>query len=68
MDKSQTRTKEGDKYFKCDSFDSVITDAAITGEDGLPLMRRIKELDEILEVVILNGFATPLKMLWRHCG
>jgi PAS domain S-box-containing protein len=56
--KTASSAEDALNYFKRDSFDLVITDVGMPGEDGLPLMRRIKELDEDVEVIILTGLAT----------
>ena len=44
--------------FQSEPIDLVITDVRMPGMDGLELMRRMKALDEYLEVIIMTGFAS----------
>lgn len=43
--------------FKSEPFGLVITDIRMPGIDGLEVMKRVKQLDEDIEVIILTGFA-----------
>ncbi|RJQ60434.1 MAG: response regulator [Desulfobacteraceae bacterium] len=48
---------EAIEIFKSEPFDAVITDMRMPGIDGLTVMRRLKEIDEDVEVIILTAFA-----------
>ena len=45
------------EVFKSEPFDLVISDMRMPGMDGLTVMRRLKEMDENIEVIILTAFA-----------
>ena len=48
---------EAIEIFRSEPFDVVITDMRMPGMDGLTVMRRLKEIDEDIEVIILTAFA-----------
>lgn len=56
--------------FKSEPFDVVITDMRMPGIDGLTVMRRLKEIDEDIEVIILTAFAALENVIeaFRHKG
>jgi len=56
--------------FKSEPFDVVITDMRMPGIDGLTIMRRLKEIDEDIEVIILTAFAALDNVIeaFRHKG
>ena len=56
--KSTLTGEDGLELFKSEPFDLVITDIRMPGISGLEVVRRIKALDEDMEVIILTGFAT----------
>lgn len=63
----------GDKaigMFTAEPFDLVISDMRMPGMDGLTLMRRLKEIDEDIEVIILTAFAALENVIeaFRHKG
>ncbi|MBW1995172.1 MAG: response regulator, partial [Deltaproteobacteria bacterium] len=62
--------EEAIRVFKSEPFDVVITDMRMPGMDGLMLMRRVKELDEDVEVIILTAFAALDNVIeaFRHKG
>ena len=41
-----------------EAFDLVITDIRMPGKDGVEVLRRIKEIDDTIEVIILTGYAS----------
>ena len=43
------------EIFKSETFDLVISDMRMPGMDGLTVMRRLKEMDEDIAKVLLNG-------------
>ena len=45
------------ELFKSESVDLVITDMSMPKMDGLSVMRRLKKMDEDIEVIILTAFA-----------
>ena len=49
--------EEAIELFKSEPFDAVITDMRMPGMDGLAVIKRLKEIDENIEVIILTGFA-----------
>ncbi len=48
--------REGLALLRSRPFDLVITDVRMPGMDGLSFMRRIKEMDQDIQVIILTGF------------
>jgi signal transduction histidine kinase/DNA-binding response OmpR family regulator len=56
--------------FKSEPFDLVITDMRMPGIDGLTVMRRLKEIDEDIEVIVLTAFAALDNVIeaFRHKG
>jgi len=58
------------EIFKSEPFDLVITDMRMPGMDGLAVMRRLKEMDEDIEVIILTAFAALDNVIeaFRHKG
>ncbi len=53
--------KDGDealRKLRMDRFDIVITDLMMPGMDGLALLKKIKELDRDILVIIITGYAT----------
>ncbi len=61
---------EAIEIFKSEPFDVVITDMRMPGIDGLTVMRRLKEIDEDIEVIILTAFAALDNVIeaFRHKG
>jgi len=49
--------REAIKSFQSDPVPVVVTDMRMPGMDGLAVMRRVKELDEDVEVIILTAYA-----------
>lgn len=43
---------------EADLFDLVITDIRMPGTDGVAVLRRTKEIDDSIEVIILTGYAS----------
>ncbi len=41
-----------------ENFDLVITDMRMPGKDGVDVLRRVKGIDDTVEVIILTGYAT----------
>ena len=58
------------EIFNSEPFDLVISDMRMPGMDGLMLMRRLKEIDEDIEVIILTAFAALDNVIeaFRHKG
>jgi len=58
------------EIFKSEPFDLVITDMRMPGMDGLTVMRRLKEMDEDIEVIVLTAFAALDNVIeaFRHKG
>ncbi|MBI2413330.1 MAG: sigma-54-dependent Fis family transcriptional regulator [Deltaproteobacteria bacterium] len=53
--------KDGDealRKLRMERYDIVITDLMMPGMDGLALLKRIKELDREILVIIITGYAT----------
>jgi len=50
--------KEAMDIFVAESFDLVITDIRMPKMDGLELLRKVKETDEDVEVIVLTGYAS----------
>ena len=53
--------KDGDealRRLRMDRYDIVITDLMMPGMDGLALLKKIKELDRDILVIIITGYAT----------
>lgn len=50
--------EEAAGYFAADPFPLVITDMKMPGLSGLDLLRKIKELEEDSEVIVLTGYGT----------
>jgi len=55
------------ELFKSESVDLVITDMSMPKMDGLSVMRRLKKMDEDIEVIILTAFPI-LRMSFRLSG
>jgi signal transduction histidine kinase len=49
--------EEAIALFQSEPFDTVITDMRMPGMDGLALIKRLKEIDKDIEVIIMSGFA-----------
>lgn len=58
------------EIFKSEPFDLVISDMRMPGMNGLTVMRRLKEMDEDIEVIILTAFAALDNVIeaFRHKG
>lgn len=58
------------EIFNSEPFDLVISDMRMPGMDGLTVMRRLKEIDEDIEVIILTAFAALDNVIeaFRHKG
>ena len=56
--RSASGSEEAIDIFKSEPFDLVIMDINIPGANGLHVMRKIKKLDEKIEVIILTGSAS----------
>ena len=50
--------QDGINHIQGDNPDVIFLDAKMTGMDSLDVLRRIRELDEILPVVIMSGHGT----------
>lgn len=70
----QVKTAQGGEeaiaLFQSEPFDAVVTDMRMPGMDGLAVIKRIKEIDEDIEVIILTGFAALDNVIqaFRHNG
>jgi len=53
--RSASRGEEAIEIFKSESFDLVIMDIRVPGIDGLELMKRIKNSDEEIAIIVLTG-------------
>ena len=53
--RSTSGSEEAIDIFKSEPFDLVIMDINMPGSNGLQVMRKIKKLDEEIEVIILTG-------------
>ena len=56
--RSASGSEEAIDIFKSEPFDLVIMDINMPGSNGLQVMRKIKKLDEEIEVIILTGSAS----------
>ncbi|MBC8458700.1 MAG: response regulator [Deltaproteobacteria bacterium] len=56
--RSASGSEEAIDIFKSEPFDLVIMDINMPGSNGLQVMRKIKKLDEKIEVIILTGSAS----------
>lgn len=68
--RSTSGGEEAIDIFKSEPFDLVIMDINMPGSNGLQVMRKIKKLDEEIEVIILTGsmsIENAVKAL-RHDG
>ena len=43
---------------KCEPFDLAITDMRMPGMDGLEVTKRLKQMDDDIQIIILTGFGT----------
>jgi len=68
--KTASSGNEAISIFEAEPFDVVITDMRMPGLDGLGVMRRLKEIDEDIEVIILTAFAALDNVIeaFRHRG
>jgi len=70
----QVKTAQGGEeaiaLFQSEPFDAVVTDMRMPGMDGLAVIKRVKEIDEDIEVIILTGFAALDNVIqaFRHNG
>jgi len=55
---SATRGAAALEIFSKQRFDLVITDMRMPGIDGIEVIRKVKELDPDVEVIVLTGYAT----------
>ena len=58
MVKSAASGEAAIALLEADVFDLVITDMRMPGKDGVEVLRRIKEIDDTIEVIILTGYAS----------
>ena len=68
--RSASRDEEAIDIFKSEPFDLVIMDINMPGTNGLQVMRKIKKLDDEIEIIILTGSVSienAVKAL-RHDG
>ena len=56
--RSASGSEEAIDIFKSEPFDLVIMDINIPGSNGLQVMRKIKKLDDEIEIIILTGSAS----------
>ncbi len=56
--KSYTRSVEAVEAFQAGLFDLVVTDIKMPEMDGLEVLRRLKEKDPSLPVIVISAFAT----------
>jgi signal transduction histidine kinase len=74
QEKFQVKTAQGGEeaiaLFQSEPFDAVVTDMRMPGMDGLAVIKRVKEIDEDIEVIILTGFAALDNVIqaFRHNG
>lgn len=62
--------KEGIEIFKSEPIDVVISDMRMPGLDGLTVIRKLKEIDQDIEIIILTGHAELSNVIeaFRHYG
>lgn len=58
MVKSASSGEAAIALLKQEIFDLVITDVRMPGKDGVEVLRRTKEIDDTVEVIILTGYAS----------
>ena len=58
MVKSAASGEAAIALLKQEIFDLVITDIRMPGKDGVEVLRRAKEIDDTVEVIILTGYAS----------
>ena len=56
--RSTTDCNEAIRIFESESFDLVIADIKMPGQDGLAFIRKLKSLDEDTEIIVLTGSPT----------
>lgn len=68
--RSASDGNEAISVFRSESFALVITELRVPKLDGLKLIRRFKEVDEDVEIVVLTGYATidNAVQAFRHDG
>jgi len=50
--------EEGIQIFRLESYDLIITDIRMPGEDGISGLRRFREIDSDIPVIVVTGYGT----------
>ncbi|HEX9912746.1 MAG TPA: response regulator [candidate division Zixibacteria bacterium] len=58
---SSLRGKEGLRLFKKDKFDLVLSDIAMPDMDGIELIKKIREQDQEIKIIVITGHIMQVK-------